>query len=177
MQRSFLVAVLLCAFVGVGGGSVARLVQSPDGGVELTPGVPTQLSPYQLRTYAEVARRDLFWLGPMPGTKLEVTEAGSKGLFVRYVPTGKAIGDRQSRYATIATYLVEGAYRVARDSGRTRGAVTETLPAGGLAVWRRDRPTSVFLAYPGSATLIEIFAPDGADARRLARSGFVRSLG
>jgi len=177
VQRSFLAAVLLCAFVGVGAGSVARLVQSPDGRVELTPGVPTQLSPYQLRTYAEVARRDLFWLGPMLGMKLEVTEAGAKGVFVRYVPTGKAIGDRQSRYATVATYPVESAYRVAARSGKAPGATTETLPAGGLAVWHRDHPTSVFLAYPDSSALIEIFAPDGADARRLARSGGLAPLG
>ena len=121
-------------------GTCGRLLETEGPALALRPGVPTELSPYQLRAYAQVGEYDLFWLGPMVGTKLEVTEAGSQGLFVRYLPAGRPIGDREQRHTTVATYRIAGAYSVARSSGRAPGAVMETLPTGGLAVWRRDRP-------------------------------------
>lgn len=178
MYRSFQAVLVLCVLAGGAFGVAARVVQpaASQPAIALRAGVPTELSPRELRDYARLGGRDVFWLGPVLGTRLEVTEAGARGVFVRYVPAGKKIGDRATRYTTVATYLVKSAYRVAVRSGRSPGAVTESLPSGGLAVWRRDRPTSVFLAYPGSASLVEIFAPDPADARRLARSGGLRLL-
>lgn len=178
MYRPFQAALALCVVAGGAFGVAARVVQpaASQPATALRAGVPTELSPGQLRDYARLGGRDVFWLGPVLGTRLEVTEAGARGLFVRYVPAGQKIGDRATRYTTVATYRVESAYRVAIRSSKTPGAITEALPSGGLAVWRRDRPTSVFLAYPGSASLVEIFAPDPADARRLARSGGLQLL-
>jgi hypothetical protein len=179
MQRSFRSAVVACALVGVAVGSVARVAQSPSAAPLLTlaPGVPTELSPLELRDYARAGGHDLFWLGPMVGTRLEVTATVGKGTFVRYVPAGGTLGDPAKPYTTVATYAVESAYRTAKRSGRQAGAVTEKLPSGTLAVWRRERPTNVFVARPGSSMLIEIFAPNAADARRLARSSALELVG
>ena len=46
-------------------------------------------------------------------------------------------------------------------------------PAGGLATWSEKRPGSVYVAYPGSDLLVEVFSPDSSEARRLVLDGDV----
>ncbi len=168
--------VVLCLVAGSSFGVGLRLSAAPPE-VRLASGVPTELTPAELRRYASDAGRELYWLGPVAGRKLEVTEAGAKGIFVRYLPSGQAVGAESATFTTIATYPVQGAYRIALRSARREGAVSEGLAAGGVAVWRRDRPTSVYVAYPGSGALVEIFQPDRSKARALARSGRVAPIG
>jgi hypothetical protein len=40
-----------------------------------------------------------------------------------------------------------------------------------------DRPTSVYVAKPGSDLLIEVYSPDAAQAQGLARGGAIVPLG
>jgi hypothetical protein len=55
--------------------------------------------------------------------------------------------------------------------------VSEKTERGGLAVWSRERPTSVYVAFPDVRQLIEIYSPDADEARRLARSGRIAPVG
>lgn len=55
--------------------------------------------------------------------------------------------------------------------------VRAPTPSGGLATWSRRRRSSVYLAYPGTDQLIEVFSPRAGDARRLALAGDVGPVG
>lgn len=166
-----------CLAIGAAIGVGLQLATPSARGVTLTPGQPTELSASQLRVYAATMGRELYWLGPIEGRRLEVTEAGQRGLFVRYVPTGGALGDQSHSFTTIATYPVEGAYQTAVRSGRAVGSVSQRLASGGLAVWRRSRPSNVYIAFPRSGVLVEIFDPGRSVSRTLARSERVRPVG
>jgi hypothetical protein len=123
-------------------------------------GVPVVVSAAELAAHSERAGTPVYWAGPTDGRRLELTTT-STGTFVRYLPPGVAAGDEDRAHA------------FATASGRARNAQFESArtPRGGLAVWSRNRPTSVYLAFPGVRQLIEIYSPDAAEARRLARSG------
>jgi hypothetical protein len=43
-------------------------------------------------------------------------------------------------------------------------------------LWSLDRPTSVYVARPGSDLLVEVYSPDAEQARSLARGGTVTPL-
>jgi hypothetical protein len=43
-------------------------------------------------------------------------------------------------------------------------------------LWSLERPTSVYVARPGSDLLIEVYSPDAEQAKALARSGAVTPL-
>jgi hypothetical protein len=43
-------------------------------------------------------------------------------------------------------------------------------------LWSTDRPTSVYVARPGSDLLVEVYSPDADQAKALARSGAVVPL-
>jgi hypothetical protein len=46
-------------------------------------------------------------------------------------------------------------------------------PGGGLATWSTERPSSVYLGFPGSNVLVEVYDPSPKRARELALSGRV----
>jgi hypothetical protein len=45
------------------------------------------------------------------------------------------------------------------------------LPAGVVGLIRPEQPTSVYLAFPGSAIQVEVYDPSPTVARRVALSG------
>ncbi len=55
--------------------------------------------------------------------------------------------------------------------------VRAPTPSGGLATWSRKRRSSVYLAYPGTDQLIEVFSPRAGDARRLVLARDVGPVG
>jgi hypothetical protein len=162
-------AIAFCVLIGAAAGVGLRMQAPSAAPVALASGVPTQLTAAQLARYARASDREVYWLGPMKGRTLEVTEAGANGLFVRYLPAATAAGSSTGRFTTVASYPVKSAYRVALASAHGAGSVVERLGSGGVAVWRRSLPTNVYVAYPGSGVLVEIFDPE-ISARKLARS-------
>jgi hypothetical protein len=110
----------------------------------------------------------------MTSRTLELTTANA-GTFVRYLPLGAPVGDSR-RAITVATYPLRNAYATA--TGRAKGTqmTSRETPGGGLAVWSRTLPTSVYLAFPGVPHLVEVYAPAADDARSLALSGRIRPV-
>ena len=53
---------------------------------------------------------------------------------------------------------------------------SRAIAGGGLVVWSQTLPTSVYVAFPGVPQLVEVYAPDADQARRLALSGNVRPV-
>jgi hypothetical protein len=137
------------------------------------PGVPTEVSVDQLRSAAKETGHHVYWAGAIRGRTLELTENERGDVFVRYLPAGARIGDRRPDFTTVATYPLRRAYEQTERSGERKDAVRRTAPGGGIALWSKSRPTSVYFAYPGSAHLVEVYDPSATRARRLARSGRV----
>lgn len=153
--------------------SIVALIssRSRDGRFKLERGVPTEASAGQLRGFA-TPRRPVYWAGPSQSGMLEVTRT-AKAVYVRYLPKGVKLGDRAPNYLTIATYSVRNATANLRQAAQAPGAAQAKAPRGGIAVWRKSRPTSVYLAYPGVRYLIEVYDPSPRRARRLALGGKV----
>jgi hypothetical protein len=138
-------------------------------------GVATKASVGDLRSFASPSR-PVYWIGPANSGTLEVTRTSSGAVFVRYLPAGVTVGDKAPSYTTIGTYSTPNAYATMRNSARTRGFLQGRAPSGGLAVWRSSRATSVYLAYPKTDYLVEIYDPSPRRARSLALSARVRRV-
>src|SRR5947208_4417761 len=164
-----LVVVLVALALVLAVVGVIRIVGGNDG-FSLKSGVPTEASPGQLRDYASPSR-PVYWVGPPQNGRLEVTRT-LKGVYVRYLPPEVKLG-APARYTTIATYPLRGAYASLRRSAGRPGFGTAHLAKRALAVWRKSPGTSVYIAYPRKAYLIEVYDPSPVKARSLAISGLV----
>jgi hypothetical protein len=116
----------------------------------------------------------VYWAGPMTERRLDLSSTGA-GTFVRYAPPAGAAGD-PARALTVATYPLRNAYATAVARAKTPRMTSRDVAGGGVAVWNRTRPTSVYLAFPGVSRLVEVYAPDAGEARTLALSGRIRPV-
>ena len=134
-------------------------------------GTPTEASVAELRELAARAATPIYWAGTSPGTRFEVTETRGDKFFVRYLPPDVDVADRRPEFLTVGTYPYPRAYAVTEESSGQEGMASASAPAGGLAVWSKKRPTSVYVAYPGSELLVEVFSPEASEARRVVLEG------
>jgi hypothetical protein len=119
----------------------------------------------------------VYWAGPRSGHTYEVTWAPKGNVFVRYLTAGTPIGARSQKFLVVATYPQSNAYAQAQQGSRLKGALVVHLGNGGLAVSQAAIPHSVYVAYPGSQVLIEVYSPSPAFARRLVTSGQITPVG
>lgn len=137
------------------------------------PGLPRVLSSAELSRFAASRASGLFWAGARRGTVIELTETRQGSLFVRYLRRASQVGSPNADFLVVATYRRPGAFAGLKAAGRRPGAVALRVRGGGLAVYDRAHPTSVYLAYPRSDRQIEVYDPDAAEARRLVGSGAI----
>jgi hypothetical protein len=142
------------------------LVRSDPKPFELALSVPTETSIGELTAYASQSR-PVYWIGRQGADRLEVTRT-SRGVFVRYLPPGVAAGDRSPQFTTIGTYPVNAARAYAERAAGRAGALHAEAENGALAVWQKAKPTNVYLAFPRSDYLVEVYDPSPRRARRLA---------
>jgi hypothetical protein len=169
--------IALAALVGVGvwlvvesgGGS------SPRSGTNTTNTTgPVALSLSGLRSFAGRVPQPTYWVGARRDTTYEITR-NSTGVYLRYLPAGVKAGDPKP-LLTIGTYPLENAYAVTKTGSSGPDAVTLDVKGGGIAAYNKRHPTNVYVAYPGSAFQVEVFAPNPALARRLAASGRIQPV-
>jgi hypothetical protein len=137
------------------------------------PAVPAIVAPARLRSLAAELGHPLYWASARRGMRYELTQAAGGRTFIRYLPAGVKVGDRRPGFLAIGTYLEQGAFAQTRAAGQRPGGVTMRLTGGGLAVYNRRRPTSVYFAYPGSVLQVEVYDPSAPIARRLVLAGQV----
>jgi hypothetical protein len=130
------------------------------------------VSPVELAKRADELGAPVYWAGTLPSRTLELT-ASRTGSFVRYLPAGVPVGG-EDRTLTIATYPMPDAYVTAAGRAKADGMTSSRTKNGGLAVWSTKQPTSVYVAWPGVPSLIEVYAPDAADAHATALSASLR---
>jgi hypothetical protein len=137
------------------------------------PGVPEKISSADLRALARATDHPVYWAGRSRDDSYELTQTRRGAVHVRYLPAGTAAGDKRAAFLTVSTYPYTRAYAVTSSSAERPGMAGRPAPAGGIAAWSRRRPTNVYLAYPGSDVLVEVFHPDPEQARELATTGDV----
>lgn len=134
-----------------------------------------EVSPSELRDFAGSGGRTLYWAGDLPGRRLELTEA--KGNFwVRYLTGDAVVGDGRPAFTTIGSYPLDSSLSEVRDRSKAKGMDSRPAPGGGLATWSVKQPNSVYLGFPDSNVLIEVYDPDALRARELAISGEVEPV-
>lgn len=137
-----------------------------------SPGAARTVSVAQLASFARSHDTPVYWAGPIPARTLELTRTDT-GVFVRYLPAATAAGG-STRALTIATYPMRAAYATATSRAKGTGMTSTRTRNGGVAVWSKSKPTSVYVAFRGVPSLIEVYAPKAKDARTLALSGRLR---
>jgi hypothetical protein len=186
--QSVVAALAACVFVAllfIGHGPPERPKPPPSS--DLT-AAPTLTSAGELRALASSARQPVYWVGEQPGTKLELTRTTTGRIFIRYLPEGAQIADPSLAYPFVATYRYPKAFDAVEKASRASGAVVRKLPSGGLAVQSRRGPElvkataqplpspPVFLAYPGSDYLVEVYDRSADRALGLVSSRRVRPV-
>jgi hypothetical protein len=137
----------------------------------------TAATPAKLRALSRSTGQPIYWAGSRPNATYELTRSTNGQIFVRYLPQGVRLGERKSAYLFVATYPVQDAYKAVKTVAKESGAVTFKAPGGGLAVYNQSAPKNVYLAYPGSSYQVEVFDPHPGRARKLVRTGAIRSVG
>ena len=153
-----LVAVLVWVLVGRGDDEDQR---APAVGVSLQ----------KLKAIAATIPHRVYWAGPEPMNTYELTRTGDGRIYIRYLPPGTKVGSPRGDFLTVGTYPQDRAFETLKATAKKQGAPTIQLSGGGLAFQDKNRPTSVYVAYPGSDYQIEVFEPAGDRALRLVRAG------
>ena len=135
----------------------------------------TAATPTKLRALSSRTGHPIYWAGPQPNVKYELTQVSDGRIFIRYLPKSARVGTKHP-YPIVATYPVPNAYKAVRTAAKESGAVTFHTKRGGLAVYNQSAATNVYLAFPGSKYQIEVFDPNPSRARQLVRSGTIRPI-
>ena len=133
----------------------------------------TSASIAELVTFAASNNRSVYWVGPREGMSYELTKTSGGQVYVRYLPPGEKVGS-ENALLTVGTYLVPGAFAVTSGAAKKTGSVNVPVSGGGVAFYSEAAPTSVYLAFPGSAYQVEVYDPSPGRARELVTSGQVR---
>jgi hypothetical protein len=169
-----LLALLLAAALASGGAyaAVTLIPAKPAPAV----GTPAILSAADVTGVADLVGHEVYGVGERPGTQMEVTRGSRGEVWVRYLYGGARAGDPRASFLTVGTYRQAGALDAARRAAEAAQTRSAELPGGGLMLWSLERPTSVYVARPGSDLLVEVYSPDPEQARSLARGGAVVPL-
>jgi hypothetical protein len=131
----------------------------------------------RLDAFASNVGHPIYWAGSQPSYRYELSRTKDGRVYIRYLPPGVELGDPHPRYLTIGTYPQKNAFATLRATAKKQGVQTIRLRGGGLAFQYKGRPTSVYLAYPGSQYQIEVFDPSASLALQLVKSGQVKPAG
>ena len=125
----------------------------------------------QLKRAAAGVSHPVYWTGPQRGTKYELTRTEDGRTYIRYLPRGAEVGTSRGDFLTVGTYPQPSAFETLKATARKQGAPTIRLEGGGLAFRDKNRPSSVYAAYPDSDYQIEVFQPSGDRALQLVQAG------
>jgi hypothetical protein len=125
----------------------------------------------KLKQIAATIPHPVYWAGPRPGMKYELTRTQDGRIYIRYLPRGTDVGSSRGEFLTVGTYPQDNAFGTLKATARKQDVATIPLGEGGLAFRDKTRPASVYAAYPSSDYQIEVFHPSGTRALALVRAG------
>ncbi|ADB52990.1 hypothetical protein [Conexibacter woesei] len=133
-------------------------------------GEPRAVSPQQLAQTATQAGHPVYWAGAEEQTTYELTEERDGRIYVRYLPSGVAVGDDSPRFLTVGTYPQPDPLASLRRAAADSGSATFEVE-GGTAYADAAHPKSVYVAYRDSGVQVEVYDPVDGRARTLLTSG------
>jgi hypothetical protein len=134
---------------------------------------PVALSAGDLQTLARSLQGPVYWAGPKPGYRYELTQTADGKAYVRYLPAGVKAGDKRATFLIIATYPFPDALTRLKALSQQGGT---NLPGGGFALPDAAYPKSVHLAFPGVNYEVEVYDFSPTRSRRVALSGQVQPV-
>ena len=137
---------------------------------------PVAASVAALKALPNQLGHPVYWIGPRSGFTYELTRTTNGNVYVRYLPSGVAVGASQP-YLTIATYPLHGAFEALKTLTKQKDNAAIKLKGDGVAVINTTDPKSIHLAYPGSDFEVEVFDPSGARVRQIVSSDQVKPIG
>jgi hypothetical protein len=177
--------VVLAAVAAVVGIVLLSWLLLRDGG---DPGPPHPLAEQQSggKTLEVVGASDLlralagvgypvYWAGLRADVEYEVTRFEDGRTFIRYLPEGEEPGTKHP-YLTIGSYARPNAVSSVKALGND-GGLALRLPGGGVGFAEGVKATSVYLAFPGVGTQIEVYDPQPGQALQLVRSSVISPVG
>jgi hypothetical protein len=167
----------LAVAVAVAIGVVVWLVAGGSGGSSSSNSKPHAATQAELTQLAATLKHPIYWTGPKSGYTYELTQTEKGNVYVRYLPQGVKVGDQRADFVTVGTYPDANPMRSIDAALKRKGTTRLSAPNEGVAVQDGAHPTSVYLAFPNSSLLLEIFAPNPTEARSIAKSGTVVPLG
>jgi hypothetical protein len=117
----------------------------------------------------------VYWAGLRPDVEYEVTRFEDGQTFVRYLPEDEEPGTKHP-YLTVGSYARPNAVASVKALGK-EGGLALRLPGGGVGFAEGVKATSVYLAFPGVGTQIEVYDPQPGQALQLVRSGVISPVG
>jgi len=127
-----------------------------------------------LASYSKQLGQPIYWLGPKKNTTYELSRTANGRIYVRYLPTGTALGTR-TPFLTVGTYPMANAYAVTRKLGA--GSAKLAAPASSVAFSFKQKPTSVYLAFAGVNYQVELYDPTATAAHPIAVAAKVKNAG
>jgi hypothetical protein len=124
-----------------------------------------------LASLATTLGHPVYWAGPKAGYTYELTHTTDGRIYIRYLPAGVAVGAAAPNYLTVGTYPVTDAIGTVRAIGHKPGGSLFKVAGGGVAAVDPDHPLSTYVAYPGSAYEVEVYAPSADQSRQLVAAG------
>lgn len=103
-------------------------LRGEQGGNESAGGGAREVSIEEIRSLATSKGHALYWAGPLPARKLELTENQRGEVFVRYLPASASIGTRSPVFTVIGTYPVaHRAFDAATRAAGRRGMISRAF--------------------------------------------------
>jgi hypothetical protein len=166
-------AVVLAVAIAAAAAAAVWLLARGDGEPAQPPqrARATAASSERLEALARSLGHPIYWAGPQPRFRYELSRTRNGGVYIRYLPPGAELGSPNPDYLTVGTYPQANALATLRATAREQGTKTLRLAGGGLAFQHKIHPTSVYVAYPRLDLQIEVYDPIPGRARQLVASG------
>jgi hypothetical protein len=130
----------------------------------------------ELRSFARSLEHPVYWVGPRPSVRYELTTRSDGVIYVRYLPRSAKVGV-QRPFLTVATYPYRRAFTGLQNLARRDRENAIQLAGGGIALVNRGYRQSIHLAYRDvEGYQIELFDPSPQRARRLVAANRVRPI-
>ena len=168
-KRPVQIGILALLVLAAGLVSWLVLLRDDDSGK----GGPVAGSVAGLRALSRATGHRVYWAGEWKGHTYELTRGRDGSTYVRYLPQGVSLGDSRASFLTIGTYVERNAAAIVRRAARRNNVKAAKVRGGGVAVANPSKPDSVYIGYPSTGLLVEVFHPSPPIARRVARSGRV----
>ncbi len=171
LGRALLAVLILFVVAGVVVIAVSLIVDDDD---DESAAKARIVSVAKLREIARDDKRPIYWVGDPRDFQVELSQADGSS-YVRYLPPDVKAGSKRPDYLTVGTYPFRNAFADLKRNAEANGddAVTRSAPGDGRLLYYKQRPTSVYLAYPETAYLIEVYDPNEETALKLVRDGAV----